>query len=53
MKSGNTQNESSQWGESMDRRAHERTYGQFLGLLKWGIVAAVAALIVVAWALKG
>ena len=53
MKSGNAQNESGQWGESMDRRAHEQTYGKFLRLLKWGIVAVAVALILVAWALKG
>ena len=53
MKSGSGHNESVQWGESMDRRAHEQTYGQFLRLLKWGVVAVVAALIAVAWALKG
>ena len=37
----------------MDRRAHERAYAQFLTFTKRGILAAVAALILVAWALKG
>ena len=41
------------WGDAMDRRAHERAYAQFLTFTKRGIIAAVVALIVVAWALKG
>ena len=41
------------WGEAMDRHSHELTYERFLGVLKWGVIASVVALILVAWAMKG
>jgi len=32
-------------GSGMDYQEHERTYGLFLGLVKWGSIGVVALLI--------
>ena len=42
-----------QWGATMERREHERTYESFLVLLKWSVVGIAVVLVVVAIAMSG
>ena len=38
-------NHSNHAGSAMDYAEHERTYGMFIGLVKWGTIAVVVLLI--------
>jgi len=35
-------------GSAMDYAEHERTYGRFLGLVKWGSIFVIGLLVVMA-----